>query len=72
MTVALALMILVSPFAVAAALAWAAHRGGNLRIQLDQFPDYDASRTQHDLDAIRTRFEHDPVWPSAGVLGERR
>lgn len=87
MTVALALLILISPFAVAAALSWAAHRNGALRLRLDQFrmsapmvgrlfenapPDYEAYRVEHDLDAIRTRFEHDPVWPSAGVLGERR
>lgn len=32
----------------------------------------DAARIQHDLDAIRTRFEQSPAWPSSGVLGERR
>lgn len=87
MTVALALLILISPFAVAAALSWAAHRNDTLRIRLDQFRvsapmvgrlfdthphDYEAYRIEHDLDAIRTRFEHNPAWPSAGVLGERR
>ena len=34
--------------------------------------DADERRTNHDLDAIRSRFEHHPVWPSSGVLGERR
>ncbi|MHC9295534.1 hypothetical protein ACRCUN_23980 [Mycobacterium sp. LTG2003] len=73
MTVALALLILISPFVVAAALSWAAHRDGILRFRMDLFaPDYDSYRAEHELDAIRTRFEHDPVWPSAGVLGERR
>lgn len=72
MTVALALLILISPFAIAAALGWAAHRGGIFRISTDQFPDYETYRVEHDLDAIRTRFEHDPAWPSPGVLGERR
>ncbi|MGV9800073.1 hypothetical protein ACWDTP_18700 [Mycobacterium sp. NPDC003449] len=87
MTVALALLIMVSPFAVAAALSWAAHRSNALRIHLDQFrvsapmmgrlfdidpPSYEVYRAEHDIDAIRTRFESDPVWPSPGVLGERR
>ena len=34
--------------------------------------DADARRVEHDLDAVRTRFENHPVWPSPGVLGERR
>jgi hypothetical protein len=34
--------------------------------------DADKRRISHDLDAIRTRFEEHPVWPSSGVLGERR
>lgn len=34
--------------------------------------DPDAPRVAHDLAAIRTRFEHSPAWPSAGVAGERR
>jgi hypothetical protein len=84
MTVAIALLILVSPLAVAVALGWAAHRGNVLRFRVDQFrvaaplagrfdiPDYDAYRAEHDADAIRSRFEENPVWPSAGVLGERR
>ncbi|CRZ19154.1 hypothetical protein [Mycolicibacterium neworleansense] len=76
MTVALALIILISPFAVAAAVAWAAQRSNILRFRLDLFdsgqPDYESYRASHDLDAIRTRFEHQPSWPSAGALGERR
>ncbi|QEN16301.1 hypothetical protein ACRDU6_29605 [Mycolicibacterium sp. ELW1] len=34
--------------------------------------DADLRRISHDLDAVRTRFEHHPTWPSSGVLGERR
>lgn len=76
MTVALALIILISPFAVAAAVSWAAQRSNVLRFRLDLFdlnqPDYETYRAGHDLDAIRSRFERQPSWPSAGALGERR
>ncbi|MEV0672857.1 hypothetical protein [Mycobacterium sp. NPDC050441] len=76
MTVALALIILISPFVVAAAVSWAAQRSNVLRFRLDLFdlnqPDYETYRAGHDLDAIRSRFEHQPSWPSAGALGERR
>lgn len=87
MTVALALLIMISPFAVAAALSWAAHRSDALRIRIDQFrvsapmvgrlfdidpPDYEAYRVEHDLDAVRTRFEKNPSWPTPSALGERR
>ena len=76
MTVALALSILILPFAVAAAVSWAAHRGNVLRFRLDLFdlemPDYETYRAGHDLEAIRSRFERRPSWPSAGALGERR
>ena len=34
--------------------------------------DADARRVSRDLDAVRTRFENHPVWPSPGVLGEPR
>jgi hypothetical protein len=34
--------------------------------------DADQRRISHDLDAVRTRFEQHPVWPSSGALGERR
>jgi hypothetical protein len=36
------------------------------------FDDADQRRVSHDLDAVRTRFEQHPVWPSSGALGERR
>jgi hypothetical protein len=88
MTTALTFLILISPFAVAALLSWAAHRSGSLRIRLDQFrwsapmagrlyspdpaDDRDGFRIAHDVDAIRTRFEHQPFWPASGALGERR
>ena len=34
--------------------------------------DRDAYRVEHDVDAIRTRFEQNPMWPASGALGERR
>ena len=55
-----------------------------LRLHTDQFrvsaplvgplftDDADARRVRHDLDAVRSRFEQHPVWPSSGALGERR
>ena len=84
MTTALALLILIAPFAVAAALSWAAHRSDSIRIRFDQFrwsapmmgrlfeDDRDGFRIAHDVDAIRTRFEQQPFWPSSGARGERR
>jgi hypothetical protein len=84
MIVALTLLIVIAPFVVAAALSWAAHRWNALRIRVDQFrvaapmvgrlfdDDRDAFRAQHDLDAIRTRFERRPTWPASGAMGERR
>ena len=84
MTVALTFLILIAPFAVAAALSWAAHRSGTLRMRIDQFrlaapmvgrlydDDRDAYRIEHDVDAIRTRFERNPMWPASGAMGERR
>lgn len=84
MTTALMLLILGSPFALAAALTWAAHHFGSFRLGLDQFPiaapmsdrlsadDRDVRRIEHDVDAIRTRFEQQPAWPASGALGERR
>ena len=88
MTTALTFLILIAPFAMAAALSWAADRSGSLRLRLDQFriagpmsgrffgpdvaDDRDGSRIEHDVDAIRTRFEQQPVWPASGALGERR
>jgi hypothetical protein len=84
MTTALSLLVLIAPFAVAAALSWAAHRSDSIRIRFDQFrgsapmmgrlfeDDRDGFRVAHDVDAVRTRFEHQPSWPSSGVRGERR
>ncbi len=66
--------ILMAPFVVAVALSWTAHRsdgirGGRGRLSGDSS---DAIRVEHELDAIRTRFEPQPAWPTSGVLGERR
>ncbi|MBB2992088.1 hypothetical protein FHR72_003584 [Mycolicibacterium iranicum] len=83
MSTALAFLILIAPFALAALLSWAAHRSGVLRVHLDQFrwsapmtgrlfDDRDSYRVQHDVDAIRTRFEEQPSWPVSSASGERR
>jgi hypothetical protein len=88
LTFLLLVAVLLAPFGVVAALATASHRTGSLRWHLGQFPlaapmvgrlydddrgrDADARRVGHDVDAIRTRFEEHPVWPSSGVRGERR
>jgi hypothetical protein len=76
-------LILLSPFALAALLSWAANRSDSLRRHLDlfrvaapmsgrMFEDRDSYRVQHDLDAIRSRFEQQPLWPSSSATGERR
>jgi len=84
MTTALTFLILIAPFAVAAALSLAAHRSDSLRIRFDQLrwsapmmgrlfeDDRDRFRVAHDVDAIRTRFEQQPFWPASGARGERR
>jgi hypothetical protein len=84
MTVLLTLLILLAPFAVAAAVAWSARRSNVLRFGVDQFPvsapmrgrisggGVDMPRMAHEIDAIRTRFEAHPSWPMSGALGERR
>ena len=96
MSTALAFLILIAPFALAALLSWAANRSGALRLHLDQFrwsapmagrlfddgrgvhgqqngwDDRDSLRVQHDVDAIRTRFEQHPAWPASTASGERR
>ncbi|HZQ30767.1 MAG TPA: hypothetical protein VFB19_03425 [Mycobacterium sp.] len=84
MTFFLTVSILMAPFAVAAAIAWIAHRSAGLRVGLDQFrvsapmrgrlcsESSDAPRMAHELDAIRTRFEQQPAWPTSGAVGERR
>lgn len=68
-TIALLFLILIAPFAMAAALSWAARRSGTLRIHYDRYrwstpelgrlfeDDRDGFRIAHDVDAIRTRFE---------------
>ena len=79
-------VVLLAPFGVVAAIASVSHRDGTLRLHAGQFrvgaplvgrlyrdvDDADARRVSHDLDAVRTRFENHPVWPSPGVLGEPR
>lgn len=88
LTFLLTTVVLLAPFALIAALAAASHRSGTLRWNSDQFRvsapmvgrlfdspsdlDADARRLDHELDAIRTRFEDHPVWPSSGATGERR
>jgi hypothetical protein len=84
MTTALTFLILISPIVVAAALSWAAHRTGSLRLRLDQFrmagpmsgrlfdDDRDTFRIDHDAEAVRTRFEQHPFWPTSGSLSEGR
>lgn len=87
MITALISLAVLSPFALTAVLILTARRAGILRWDLDQFrvwapmagrfdsrrdEDRDYHRVQHDLDAIRTRFEEHPVWPASGAPGERR
>jgi len=88
MTTALTFLILISPVVVAAAFSWAAHRTGSLRFRIDQFrmagpmsgrffnadsaDDRDLYRVDHDIEAVRTRFERHPSWPASGSLSEGR
>ena len=83
MSTALIALILLSPFALAALLARTAHSSGSLRLHLDQFrisapmsgplfEDRGSYRAQPEPDAIRTRFEQQPSWPSSGAAGDRR
>lgn len=77
-------IILLAPFALVAVIATVAKRHRTLHLHAHQFrlsgplmshlfdDDADARRISHDLDAVRTRFEHHPTWPSSGALGERR
>jgi hypothetical protein len=76
--------VLLAPFGLVAALARSAHGQGFPWFHRDQFrfaaplagpifaDDADLRRIDHDVDAIRTRFEHSPTWPDPGVRGERR
>jgi hypothetical protein len=73
MNVILTFLILLAPFALAAALSWASHRGRPMRTYLAGVSDdRDDYRVEHDVDAIRTRFERNPAWPVSGAKGERR
>lgn len=85
LTFLLLTVLLLAPFGVVAAIAMASHRDGTLRLHAAQFRvsapmvgrlfddgDADVRRVNHDLDAVRTRFEQHPVWPSSGARGERR
>jgi hypothetical protein len=73
MSVILTFLILLAPFAVAALLSWATHRGRPMRAYLAGVADDpDWYRVQHDADAARTRFEQSPAWPVSGAAGERR
>ncbi len=80
----LPVLIIIAVLGPLAALTTVAHRSGKLRWRADQFrmsapmvgplfpDDADLRRVEHDVDAIRTRFEQHPSWPSSGALGERR
>jgi hypothetical protein len=73
MNVLLTFLILLAPFAIAAALSWSTHRGSSMRAYLAGVSeDRDDYRVEHDVDAIRTRFERNPGWPPSGVKDERR
>jgi hypothetical protein len=84
MNLLLATLVLSAPFALTYGLARLARRDGVLRFHRDQFmvgapmmgrlfeDDPDSHRLSHELDAIRTRFEAAPAWPSSGATGERR
>jgi hypothetical protein len=65
------LICLVSTILLLAAFRVRAPMAGRLLAD-DADNDADERRINHDLDAIRTRFEEHPVWPSPGVRGERR
>jgi hypothetical protein len=83
-SVALTFSILMAPFVIAVALGWAARRSDGIRLGHNQFrvsapmrgrlsgETSDAPRIEHELDAIRARFESQPAWPLSGARGERR
>ena len=83
MNTAVTFLILTVAFTGTVLLVRLANRSGVVRLRLAQFQiaapmggrlfgDEDAHRVRHDVDAIRTRFEQHPQWPSSRVLGERR
>lgn len=60
MSTAVIVSILLAFFALTALLSRAASRSGSIRpMSAHVLEDHDAYRAQHDLDAIRTRFERD-------------
>ena len=72
MNVFFAVLLMSSPFALAALLSWYSHRHGVVPINLlPDLDDRDGYRVGHDADAARTRFEYTPRWPVSGALGER-
>ncbi|WP_099022344.1 hypothetical protein [Mycolicibacterium palauense] len=78
------LAVLLTPIGLVAALTLRSRRRGRLRRPTRRFrfavpavsqlpgDDPDIRRVSHDVDAIRTRFENQPVWPHPGSRGERR
>ncbi len=88
MTTTLIYLAILAPFPVAGFLIRLAYRQDKLRFRLDQFRpaapfagrlagsgnavDRDGLRAMHDLEAIRTRFERQPAWPTSSASGERR
>jgi hypothetical protein len=78
-------VVLLASFGLVAALAPRSHANSYLRRHLGHFRlatpavgylfddrDSDGRRIDHDTDAIRTRFEEHPAWPSSGSRDERR
>ena len=78
MNTAVTFLILTVAFTVIALLVRVANRTSSRRLRLDQFRmaaplsgrlfgdnDPDAYRIRHDVDAVRTRFEQHPHWPSS-------
>jgi len=80
MNTVFAVLILISPFLLAATLSWAAYRSHSPRFRRDQFHlaapmsarVTDVECAEHDPNSMRTRFERHPSWPASGALGERR
>jgi hypothetical protein len=78
-------IVVLAPFGLVAALASRSRGNGSLRWYLDQYRfttpmvgrllegrDADTRRMGHDLDAIRTRFEQQPAWPTSGARADSR
>ena len=76
MTTALTFFILIAPFAVAAPISWAAHRSDCMRFGasgqlMNRLLNFEQT-AERDPEAVRTRFEQNPVWPVSDATGERR